>query len=397
MNKKLIIGSVVAVLIVGIGLTVFFVKKANRTSTSSGSTSIIGQGANFNKLAACGSTPIFTAALTTLADFDQIRPLGQVGVPDHTFPTDHMYFSFKHVGDTVTNPSLFAPGNIVVTEIMNSGETINGVKRTNDYAVTFSGCKDVSFTLGHVETLSGALKDAVSGNTWDKPCEIHAPAAGEETFYCTKTTDIALSTGTQIGTVGGSPQLGAFDLGAHKKDYTDPGLVRPERYPSVNAVCPLDYFSPELQTQLYSIVKRTGSSRCGIVGQDVAGTIQGDWFSTTDLQQGMSDWNTNLSFVHHNIDPTVGVVGVAGVISSSPMAMMYHPAQTGSINLEPSLTKIGSIYCYQNDSSINLGNSTSPTGKVLVELTNATTLSVEHKDGACGQTETFTNPTTYYR
>jgi hypothetical protein len=354
-------------------------------------------GTSFKALAACSSQPPLTTVPTTLSDYQQIVPLGNIGVPDHTIPTDHLYFGFKEQGG---GSNLVAPGNIVVTAIMNSGETHTDGKgtNTNDYALTFYACKGVYFVLGHVETLSGPLAAAVKDQKWDRPCDRHNPAPGEETFYCNKTIDIALKSGESIGTVGGKVGLGAFDFGAHKVDYVDPGFIRPERYPNVDAVCGLDYFTPDAKAALFTKVPRTTEPRCGQIGQDARGTAQGDWFSTQNLQQGMSDWSTNLSLAHDNIDPSIGIVGVAGQIGGAPATYRYHPTTSGIMNLQPSQLKPGSTtYCYSDNATDISHGGTAPSGKILIQLIDASTMKVEHQDGACGASEQLHSSTTYYR
>lgn len=401
-----VIEFLIVILVVGfIGFAGWHVLKKNRPNensqnsqqNNSGQGGVQeGNGPNYKALAKCSSKAILNTVPTTLSDFDQIIPLGNIGVPDHTLPTDHLYFAFKHIGSTVTNPVLNSPGQIVVTSIMYSGEKINGVSRSDDYDVIFSACKGVMFNFGHVQALAGKLQDSVKNQDWDKPCEKHTPAAGEETFYCTKSLDIVLTPGEQIGMVGGKPQLGAFDFGAHDASYKDPGYINTDWYPTANAVCGLDYFESSAKTQLYSLVKRTQEPRCGQIGQDKANTAQGSWFATQDRQQGFNNWNMGLSFVHNNIYPDVGVLAVGGTVSS-PSLFTFSPKQSGNTNREPSDIKAnGQVYCIQNEST-SVQNSTPGTGKVLVQLINNTTLKVEYQTGSCAGSESFSNPTTYYR
>ena len=164
------------------------------------------------------------------------------------------------------------------------------------------------------------------------------------------------------------------------------------------AVCGLDYFSSDVKAQLYSLVKRTTEPRCGQVGQDKADAAQGGWFATKDTRQAMSDWSTQLSLIHNNIDPGFGVLAVAGKVSS-PMMFVFKTTSSGHINREPSEVKAdGSVYCYQNEpqpqNSYVQGNGS---GKILIELDNNKLLKVEYLSGKCSNSETLASSTSYYR
>lgn len=402
-NKIAIIVAVILVILAA-GLAAGYFVTHGRGSNShrdqSGFTKTeVNGGPNYQKLASCSSdpTPLDTVPVD-LTQIDQLIPLGQVNVPDHTLPTDHMYFSLNHPGgssNTVT-PEIVSPGKIVVIKILNSGETKNGVQTTNDYTIDFAACQGVSFRFGHVERLTGKLADAVKDKSWDQPCDKRAPAAGEETFYCTKTTDIVLNSGEAIGSVGGH-NIGAFDLNAYDNNVKN-NFVNPQRYPETNAACGMDYFNSAAKSQLLAKVRRTVEPRCGEVAQDQAGTAQGGWFATQDVQQSQSDWNSHLALVHHDIDPSVGVLAVGGKIST-PMVFFFKPTHSGNINREPSEVKPdNSVYCYQNDNNQGtISNSSNPSGSVILELTDDKTMKVEHQDKACANISTFANPTIYYR
>ncbi len=395
------LGILVIVVLFIIGFVGFAVYKkgpgTNTNSSTSGanSSTTTGSGPNYSALPKCSNQPPFNTLPTTLADYEQITPLGNVNVPDHTQPTDHLYFEFKRTNNMPTNPSLFAPGKIVVTTIENSGEKINGTQLTDDYALFFTPCKGMSFTFGHVQSLAGKLADSIANGKWDSECQIGHQAAGIETHYCTKKTDILLSAGDLIGKVGGKAQIGAFDLNAYKTGYVDKGYIDTRFVPSPNAVCALDYFDSTTKAQLYAIIKRTVEPRCGSVGQDKANTLQGGWYNSNNPQEAMQNWNGHLSIVHDNYDPSIGLIGVGGTISD-PSKLSFAPRHTGSINREPGETSAGIVYCYQ-DEKLLTNNSNTATGKYLFKLTDNTSMQAEHKDGTCNTTEELSNPTSFYR
>ena len=409
-NKLIAIASLAAlILIVGTASAYFFTHGPNRGQENGKQTGGGGQnsqssdlnhGPNYKALATCSSnpTPLDTVPVD-LSQIDQLVPLGQVGVPDHTLPTDHMYFSLNHVtnSDTVT-PTIVSPGKIVIIQILNSGESKNGVQTTNDYAIDFAACQGAHFRFGHIEKLTGKLADAVKNKDWDQPCDKRTPAAGEETFYCTKSTDIVLNSGEAIGSVGGH-NIGAFDLNAYDNTVKD-AFIDPDRYSNSNAACGINYFNTSAKAQLLAKIKRTAEPRCGEVAQDKAGTAQGGWFATQDVQQSQVDWNSHLALIHHDIDPTIGILAIGGKISS-PMAFFFKPTHSGNINREPSeITPGSSVYCYQNNVANNqstISNNSNPTGSVVLQLTDDKTMKVAHQEGNCSANPTISNPTTYYR
>ena len=82
-----------------------------------------------DELQACGAGPLFTAAPIALSDLlasGGITPLGNTDAPAHTFPTPHLYFMIRDSGldgAPVDNVPVYAPGEIVITEI-NSSENL---------------------------------------------------------------------------------------------------------------------------------------------------------------------------------------------------------------------------------------------------------------------------------
>jgi hypothetical protein len=400
-----VVGLAIVIVVLGIiglvGWRVMSISKATQTnSQSSSQTSGIaalqeGTGPNYKALAACGSQPPLNTVPINTSAFYQIVPLGNLNVPDHAIPTDHVYFAYNQPGDTTP---LRAPGKIVVTSITYSGETKDGITH-NDYAVNFFACKGVVFDFAHIGQLNGALGQAVNGDNWDAPCQKHSPAAGEETSYCTKTADIVLQAGDIIGIAGG-PGKGAFDFGAHDASYQTKDLVTPSLYTGAypNSVCALDYFDSASKAQLYTLLKRTQAPLCGQVGNDKANTAQGAWFATKDSQQAMSDWNTQLGLVPNNLNPDMVSLAVAGTVGQ-PSLFQFKPVHSGTINRIPSeVTASATVYCFQNEMQPKNSFLTSQgSGKFLMQLIDNKTLKVEHKDGSCSASEAFISPTTYYR
>jgi len=361
--------------------------------TPATSTSQTRTGPNYKALANCGSNKaVLNTVPVDTSKFYQIMPLGNQGVPDHTMPADHLYFAYITPGETA---ALSSPGKIVITGITYSGEkSAGGINRANDYEIMFSACKGVDFDFAHISSLASALQAVAPKDSNDSSCSHDSQAAGVQTFYCNKSLDLLMQPGEPIGTVGG-PNLGAFDFGTHNSSYKDPGYVDTDWHVDQTAVCGLDYFTPDAQAQLYTLVKRTAAPRCGQIGQDKANTLQGDWFATNDHSNAMTEWNKHLSIIHNNVDPTVGELAVGGTLGA-PAIYLFNPTHSGTTNHEPGETAAGKIYCYQNETT-SVQNNQPGNGKILLQLISNHEMKAEDKTGACTSNEAFESPTTYYR
>jgi len=241
--------------------------------------------------AACGSTPAspsnnstssnpgagFPAGTLSLAasPIDQsairwITPLGNLNPPDHTVPSDHIYFYFAdpNAGESITarRTPFFAPGSGTVTFI------IGGAGQESK--VMFRQTSTFSYYVDHV-ILDAAMP---LGTT--------------------------VTAGQRIGVTGNAY---AVDLGVVNDSITVPFLV-PSRYnnESLNADAPLKYFSEPVRSQLYARVQRLGSQLDGLINYDVAGRLSGNWFL-----QG----NTALAFafVYDTYDPSRVLISSSGL------------------------------------------------------------------------------------
>ena len=354
------------------------------------------QGPNYKALSECGSDPMLTVAPMDLSKLDSISPLGGIAPPEHTQPTDHMYFMFKYERPASERYDVVAPGNIVVTSIGYGGEVENGKYKNTDYAIDFSPCKGLSFRLSHINTLEGVLKGEVGLDGKGAGCNESSPVAGKVKLNCGKNVDISIKAGELIGKVGAT-YVAALDVWAHKTGYKNPKMITPEYSYSFDSVCPVDYYTPAIQAKMYALVKRTAEPRCGEIGQDKKDTLQGGWYSHKDPEEARTDWNSHLTLAHNSGNPGVGVLAVAGKIAQ-PYVYNFTPKHAGTINREPSETKAGTVYCYQHEGNRRFSNGTmAGEGKTLFKLIDNHTTQVEYKTGLCSADEALSKPTTYYR
>ncbi len=230
------------------------------TSPSTNSSNIFG--ANFP-----AGTLVLKHSLIDQSAIAWITPLGNLNPPDHTLPTDHIYF---YVTDPVTGFPLnvahvpfYAPGDGTVTWML--GGTGQESKIMVRQTSTFS------YYVDHLILGAGISVGTV------------------------------LTSGQQIGTSGNAY---AVDLGVINDGLTL-GFVNPSRYTDgemLHADAPLKYYTEPVRSQLYARVQRLGSERDGSINFDKAGTLAGNWYS----QFG----NIPLSFAYDTYDSSVPLISI---------------------------------------------------------------------------------------
>jgi hypothetical protein len=354
------------------------------------------QGPNYKALPDCGEGPVLTHAPMDLSKLDSVSPLGSINAPEHTIPTDHNYFMYKYERNLNERYKLVAPANVVVSSLGYIGGIENGKPVNTDYGIDFSPCKGLSFRISHVSALEGVLKDEIGPNGEKADCRTSQPTTQRKIITCGKNVDIKISVGELMGKVG-SNHSAAWDFWAWKADYKNPGVTSPDYRYDADSVCGLDYFAEPIKSQIYALVRRVGSPKCGEIGQDKANTLQGSWFAQKDPEKARTDWNSHLTLGHTSENANKGVLAIAGKITD-PAMYTFSPKHNGTINLEPSETKAGTVYCYQHDGNRRFSNgSMAGAGKTLLKLTDNRRMQAEHKSGTCTGSETLTNPTSYYR
>ncbi|MBI5355482.1 MAG: hypothetical protein HZB68_03430 [Candidatus Aenigmarchaeota archaeon] len=340
----------------------------------------------------CGNET-FTVPPLEKGTYDYIDPLGHLNPPDHTIPTDHIYFMLKRdlplEGGRGTSiaASVKSPGEVVIYSISESSYLKDGKKINSDYSIEFSLCKEVKGKFGHVSELSVALKNLIKegGNCNEYPIG----SVGDTARMCRSDIKYSAKAGEVIGTAGGKVSA-ALDMWVFDSRIPNPAFANPQRYHAIYAVCPISYFSKEATEKLNYLGSyagpRTIEPQCGEINQDKKGTLQGNWFYG-DAVDGPDGWPKSLALVHDNSNPIMGVVSVGGVISK-PGTWHFTPAHSGEVNREfGEVTPSETVYCYESEKS---------TERFLIQLVDETALKIEKQDGKCGL-NAFVDPKTYER
>ncbi len=281
---------------------------------------------------------------------------------------------------SVKNIPLFAPGDIHITSVIGNKDL-----KTGDFTIYFALCQDVYGYFVHVQTLS----EEIIAMAKDVACEDWSNATDE---FCTRIFQSEVSAGTIIGEVGGPN--GVFDFGTYdyrtKLDYINPARFgSAEQKPrSLHIVCPLDYYDDA--SLFYQKIDRTEEPRCGLVMQDVLGTLQGNWY-----QGDASNWNNHLAFVHENDEPEQSVVSIGGVFTDSGR-WLFTAKETGQVNRKfTDVAPDDNIYCYQAEIQ-TIPSDPLPVGRIILQLTSDTELKIEYQDAACGGSYSFTDKVVTY-
>ncbi len=319
---------------------------------------------------------IFSVLPVDLKEVDSITPLGNLGPPGHTFPTEHVFFHFNS-GDASTELfSLHAPADVYITSISGgSGLTQDPF----DYTIYFALCKDVIGYYNHVKELSPALEKVKSSGTCQKN-----PGTSYE--YCENKLDL-VKAGAEMGKVGrlqGNFDFGLVDLRIQNQ------FAKPERYGirSLHIQCPFDYYGDELKQVFFAKIERNDANQCGTVAQDVPGTLQGNWFFQDARADSGSDWDKYLAFVYDNLDPSLQVVSIGGTFTSAG-TWTFSPSDNGTVNRSFSqVVPDGKTYCFEG---------TGQSGIIVVQMVGATELKIERQNGSCSSTMSFQKPYSYTR
>lgn len=314
----------------------------------------------------------FSVFPVDLSKVYEIAPLGSVNPPGHTFPTEHTYLHFQAGGTSTTTYPLSAPAGVYITSISRG---IGFTDDKEDYTIYFALCRDIIGYYNHVKELSPELKKIFDDANTAGKCKQNP---GDTSYaYCQNSLNL-IKEGSLMGEVGrlqGNFDFGLIDL---KKTLN---YVNPSRYGkrSLHIQCPYDYYPATMREKFFEKILRNDAQQCGTVAQDVAGTLQGNWFYATARADAGTDWTQYLALVHDNFKPEQQVISIGGVFTTAGK-WYFTPQLSGEVNRRFSdVTNNGKIYCYYGKDQ----QENAQPGRILVQLTSATELQIEQQSGSC--------------
>ena len=141
-----------------------------------------------------------------------------------------------------------------------------------------------------------------------------------------------------------------------------------------------DYYSEPTRTTVQALdgsydgrIRRTALPPGGTIATDVAGTVQGAWLNPS---QPTFPESPHFAIGPDNVDPTKLQLSM-GTSQTGFLANLYYlgvPATSGFVNRDPAQITPGTqIYCYDFQNQY---------GMALLQLTDATTLKFEGRNGA---------------
>ncbi|MDE1860361.1 MAG: hypothetical protein KGH72_01455 [Candidatus Micrarchaeota archaeon] len=376
----------------------------NQTGNSTGNQT--SEGSIASLLMACQNQTYLTALPTNLSSMAYITPLGSLNpAGGHPIPSDHEGVGL--VNSQSIAATVYAPGNVHILQIVTQNSTINGEKFT-DSAIYFAPCRQLVFYYGHVATLSSALQKQVVNASKNAFCQTSQQSAGTSKT-CTYTFDYMAKAGEVLGAAGGpNTNILGFDFGGYDLRTPTPAFIDPTRQYNdfgrpINAICFVNYYNASMQSVLYPKMNDTqkgpnGYPWCGTDMQDLAGTIQGNWYLNGSSASGQAVWSDQLSIAHWFENPSIGTISFGGTVAQASMSA-FTPMNSGYVNREPSqVTADGHAYCYYPDNTnTSYGISPLSGGHFVVQLINSNTLKIEYQSGSCPANPSFTSPVTYIR
>ena len=335
----------------------------------------------------CSSAALFSVSPIK---FDKIAYIVPLGGPN-PLPGEHVYFIIIRGGPNSSGPTqivnLYAPGDLTAFRIGRQVQTTNGKTGNIDYYVYFTPCREVTVLFAHVSSLTGPL----GGIPFDTCAQPYSIGDGSLYEHCTAEINIPLRAGQLIGTAGAGAAAGIdFDINDWRVPV--PYVANPDRQYDLTAVCPLDYYGGDAAASLRALLGHGSpgthlAQGCGQIFQDIAGTLQGNWFNGPPAQTN-GNITKMAALVHENYNPTLDAISIGGTIGIHG-EWDFAPTHSGTINRDYSeVTPGDSIYCYQ---------AAGMPGRLLIQLVTATTVSIEHQPGACTGTFAFISATAYQR
>lgn len=313
-------------------------------------------------------SPVDTAVVAGLV------PLGNLNPPGHTFPTGHMYFYFKTPG---IPHQVLAPGNLHIFQISRFRYNPGAPGETSEYRVDMGDPAGTVLYFSHLSSLSAALQTAAGGFS-GASCETYS-TGGTNIEYCRKAVSLDVLAGDIVGNGNESASQFAIDMG-----FTVANV----------AVCPLDYFNTTVTALLVpklgnttGTIRRTTAPLCGEINQDIAGTLQGNWY-----KQGAprSPEDAHIAFVKDNVEPEKPRISIgSGVPGLTSDVYNFTTMPSGGVNRSfQSVTNDGQIYCYN---PLFYYGSPVPNTSIIVKLETNGSLSFEKRncDCSCNQPYTF--------
>jgi hypothetical protein len=344
------------------------------------SDSITGPGAE-----SCGPAPLFTALPVPADRIRAIPVVGGVDGPGHTLPTDHGAFFLDGFDIPVR-----APADMTIIGLGVVRDVEGGVPGSEDYAIYFQVCQDLSGWFGHVVALAPSLDPS---NIQFGNCRTYStPFATVETCEA-RPVSIQVVAGQEIAFGSGVVDFGVVDQRVTNF------YISPHRFngPS-HAVCMWEPFDAANKAILFSKlrdlrrpgIEPTGEPRCGTMEVDVPATAKGVWADPSITGPIQADETGYMALVDYPYRPQLELALSFGPDALGARLAVVGRSTTGRVNRAfEDVTQDGLIYCYGPTVE-----GFAPSSWVL-QLTSATAIRIEHVEHAAGESPCADDPSTW--
>jgi hypothetical protein len=243
-------------------------------------------------------TARFSASPTDLSQIASIVPAGS---PSGGVIKPHSYFHNKDVpGDLNVRVPVYAVADSVLTSVAYYDTSVG----TSEYLIFFNVTCEISFKFDHISEVAAKIAAV-------------APTSPARSSQTTRTPAITFEAGELIGYSVGAGGRGAWDFGAYNTTHTNQ-FANQERYvlgmmgQSLHTVCPYDYFTEPLKSQMYALLgthdqRVLSGVECTTTQRDVLGAATGAWFDSQVLE--FSDAKVAIAMMPGDI---VAVTGIGG-------------------------------------------------------------------------------------
>lgn len=334
---------------------------------------------------ACGPPPYFTVLPVPLADLTAVPVVGGMDAPGHVLPTSHGGLFLARAG-----VPLRAPGDMVVTHIRRvRGMGPEVPPGSEDYAIFFQVCRELTGWFGHVARLSERFSPATLDYS---ECETYTVPWGSVESCEAVGLDIQVRAGDDLGEGDW-----VVDFGVRDQRVTN-FYVSPHRLGGANhAVCMWEQFDAANQAIFFSKLRDLqrpevvpeGEPRCGTMEVDVPGTAKGVW-AEPGTGPVTGDERGFMVLADYPYRPQRELALSLGPESVGARLAIVDRRSTGRVNRAfEEVEADGSIYCYGPQVNI------AATSSWFVAMTSATALRIEHVTHAVDRSPCLEAPSSW--
>ena len=247
----------------------------------------------------------FTVSPVDVNDTAYILPMGNMDAPGHTFPADHIYW-ITYAGFW----NVYAPANGVITGICWENSTYAANGANVDYTLYIDYTSTFETAFYHLAQIAPWIMNQINQTAFEQytfpggqtdPMPVDIPVTAGEVVASAVSYAPLDTPGVHHG----------FEMAAYDATYQSREIILSGWLGMKCTVCPLNYFEPPIQNELFDLCNRTAEPIGGVYDYDQFGKLIGTWMDTNH-----SDLSA-ISFSYNYVDPTVIQVGISpGPITS---------------------------------------------------------------------------------